>query len=128
MSKLLKHPWHLDEVPWSEDDLQMAIVQHLRQVGQPFAADFNAGRRNPGRAKAMGLEAGETDLRLYFDRGRTVWVELKKAKGAVSKAQKDRHEMLRALGHDVRVLKASNPAEAVDKIETIINEALDATV
>lgn len=123
MSKLLKHPWALDEIPWTEDDLQMAIVQHLRKTGQPFAADFNAGKRNPGRAKAMGLEAGEPDLRLYYDRGRTVFVELKRQKGVVSAAQKARHKMLRDLGHTVHVLRAKTPAEAVDKIATIIEEA-----
>lgn len=119
-NNLLTHDWSDAAVDWSEDDLQMAVVRHLRQNRILFAADFNAGKRNPGRAKAMGLEAGEPDLRLYLPGARLVMVEMKTSRGALSKAQKERHALLRQAGYTVHVLKAHTPADAVDIITTIL--------
>ncbi|MEK9754414.1 MAG: VRR-NUC domain-containing protein [Rhodospirillaceae bacterium] len=122
MSNLIRHRWDDGAVRWTEDDLQMAIVRELRRRGTVFAADFNAGKRNPGRAQAMGLTAGEPDLRLYLPGGRLLLVELKTDRGTVSKAQKDRHRTLTETGFDVRVLRAATPAEAVDKIATMLGD------
>ena len=105
----------------------MAIVRELRRREVDHAADQNAGKRSErdgARRKALGMAAGEPDLRLYFPGGRLVLVELKRQKGVLSPAQKIRIPALRALGFTVHVLKARTPAEAVDKITTIIDGEL----
>jgi hypothetical protein len=123
MTKLLRHDWTDTAAAWSEDDLQMAIVQTLRRRGILFAADQNAGKRSKrdgARRKALGMAAGEPDLRLYLDDGRIVFVEVKTARGRMSGAQIERRKALDALGYETHVLQALTPAEAVDKITTIL--------
>jgi hypothetical protein len=117
---IIARDWSDASVRWSEDHLQMAVVRELRRRGVLFAADFAAGRRNPGKAKAMGLVAGEPDLRIYLPGGRLVMVELKTDRGKVSAPQKARHAGLAALGYTVHVLRALTPAQAVEKIATIL--------
>jgi ABC-type phosphate/phosphonate transport system ATPase subunit len=50
---------------------------------------------------------------------------MKATSGTVSDAQRQRHHDLRALGHDVRVLKADTPGVAADQAEAIVMEWLD---
>lgn len=110
-------------VPWSEDDMQMAVVRELRRAGIVFAADQNAGRRSKqdgARRKALGMQAGETDIRLYFLNGRIVHVEMKAPKGTTSKEQKHWHAVLRSIGHDVYVIREKTPAAAVNRILEIV--------
>lgn len=100
----------------------MAQVEWLRKNDFLFAADFAAGVRNPGRAKALGLEAGDPDLRIYMPNGHLLLAENKTTRGALSKAQKKRHARLAENGFPVHVIRARTPAEAVDKLKTIIEE------
>lgn len=76
-----------------------------------FAADFNAGKRDATKAKATGVKAGETDLRVYGYAARLLLIEYKNAEGRLSKDQVARHALLRALGYRVEVIKASTPEE-----------------
>ena len=116
--------------PWSEDDLAMAIATELRRLEWEtqrftFAHDQNGVKRSRasgGRAKAMGMRAGEPDLRVYLTGGRIGHIELKTAKGTASAEQRERHRTLRNLGHDVRVVKAATPREAVDQTISIVKE------
>jgi hypothetical protein len=112
-------------IKWSEDDLQMAIAQYLRRAGICFAADQNAGRRSlrdGARRKAMGMTAGEPDIRLYLPGGRCVFIELKAKTGSVSPEQKARHEELRAMGFVVHVIKSSTPEDAIEKLIDILKK------
>lgn len=129
LSILHRHLWNDNSLPWTEDDLQMAIVEQLNKRellgGFTFAADMNAGKRSKklgAKLKLLGLTPGETDLRIYLNDGRIGMIELKKAKGTVSKSQKERHKLLKSLGHDVRVVKAGCPQDAVDQTLAILDE------
>ncbi|MCA0944507.1 hypothetical protein LCM08_06260 [Salipiger pacificus] len=130
MSKLLKHEWNDRNVDWNEGDLQTAIATTLRKLelaGAPFtfAADQNGAsvhrtKAEASRAKAQGMRAGEPDMRLYFSEGRLTSIELKAKLTQVSDEQVRRHKELRALGHDVRLIRAVTPQDGVDEVLTII--------
>jgi hypothetical protein len=90
-----------------EEYFQLDVAQQLRRWGLDFAADMNRGKRSMSAgmlAKAMGMQAGETDLRVYMPGGRIVLIELKCPPNGLSAAQKERHPKLRALGFEVYVL------------------------
>jgi len=93
-----------------------------------FAADQNAGRRSArdgARRKALGMAAGEPDLRIYLDGGRIVFIEMKTARGQLSKSQKQRIKALRDRDHIAYVVKAETPANAVDQVVDIITSIED---
>jgi hypothetical protein len=75
-----------------EDDLQMAVCNHLRARAMPGVLWFavpNGGKRNAreaGRMKAMGVTAGVADLILFRNK-MFFALELKAAKGRLSVAQ-----------------------------------------
>lgn len=112
MSLLLGRDPSDTRIPWSEDDLQMYVVQEAKKLGYYVAADFNAGARNPGKAKAMGILAGTPDLRFYYTKGLIVWIELKTHHGSRSAAQLKHHAILDAAGHKVYTVSAQTPALA----------------
>jgi hypothetical protein len=125
--------WHIPAA-WSEDDLAMAVASRLRQMEHmhpfTFAHDQNAARRSRtggAKAKAMGMRPGEPDVRVYLPQGRIGHIELKRPRGVVSPLQRQRHADLRALGHDVRVLRADTPGAAADQAEAIVMEWLGET-
>ena len=129
LSVLDRHLWSIDTLPWTEDQLQMAIAETLRKReklgGFTFAADQNGlrtSKRQAMKAKMAGMTPGEADLRFYLKDGRLGMIELKTSKGTVSKVQKDRHYLLKTLGHDVRVVRAGCPQEAIDKTLAILDE------
>lgn len=116
MSKLLSVAWDREDVAWSEDDHQLAVVQWLRQNGYDVAADQNAGRRSArdgARRKALGMVAGEPDLRVYLPDSKLLLIEMKRWKGRLSEEQKVRHPALASLGHRVVVVAERTPAAAV---------------
>lgn len=124
MTNIITQDWANRLVNWSEDDIQLAVVQHLRRRKIVFAADQNAGRRSMregARRKALGMAAGEPDLRIYLPGGRLVLVELKKRNGKVSAAQKERHADLVSLGFAVHTLRADTPANAVGQMVDILS-------
>lgn len=123
MSILNKASWNNPLIKWKEDDLQLAVAQHLRREGYLFAADQNAGRRSlrdGARRKALGMAAGEPDLRVYLDGGRCLFIEMKTARGRLSVSQQDRITALRDRNHLAHVVKAKTPADAVDQVIDII--------
>jgi hypothetical protein len=105
--------------------LQAAIAAHLDKIGQPFAASLEGviGSLNPYQsqlAKATGVKRGEPDIRLYFDQGRLVPVELKGESGSLSPEQKERIPMLRDLGFTVHIIRVASEADAVAAIAEIV--------
>lgn len=128
-SILDRYLWDNDTLPWTEEQMQIAIVEALRKLERvykfTFTADQNQGRRSKrqgAKLKLAGMVAGECDLRFYLDDGRLGQIELKTKRGSVSKAQKEHHKLLRSLGHDVRVVKAGCPSDAVEQVLAILDE------
>ena len=115
---------------WQEWHMQAYVVQEARRMGYVVAADMNAGKRNGAKAKAEGMQAGETDLRFYLPGAMMALIELKrggnltprKTWGSVSKAQKELHETLRGLGFYVAVVFADSPAAMWDKVRELLPE------
>lgn len=107
-----------DRVP--EWRLQAEAVAGLEELlaAHPGAFAYAAslegvlGNLNPYQsqvASATGVKRGEADLRLYLPGARLELIELKGADGKLSKVQKERHEVLAALGWIVTVIKAATP-------------------
>lgn len=102
-----------------EWEIQAEAVRRLRalpgygdeagpSVTFTLAGDFNAAKRSRQQAtiaKATGIANGEPDLRVYGQHGRLLLIELKGPKTAVSKDQKRRHPLLRALGYRVELVR-----------------------
>jgi hypothetical protein len=134
MSLLLKHDWSDASVPWLEKHLQMAVVQSLHRfedthAGQfTFAGDMNGMKASSGmvaaEAKLMGMRSGETDLRLFFPGSYLLLVEMKLATGALSKQQRERHDLFRKLGFRVELVWASTPADAVAQVSALVDGVL----
>jgi hypothetical protein len=109
-----------DRIP--EWKLQAAIAASLDAriaLEQPFAYAASLegviGTLRPKKAQevvAQGVKRGEPDLRLYFEAGRLVFIELKAADGQLTKSQKDRIPILRGLGFIVHVVHAIDESQA----------------
>lgn len=89
--------------------LQAAMVSEFHKLeGEGWqltvAADMGAAKRSfaeAAKCKAMGLTAGEPDVRVYFPGGKLVSIECKVDEKQPSEVQLKRHGRLRALGFDV---------------------------
>lgn len=104
---------------WLIQSHMIAEFNRLEADGWELSAvgDMNAGKRSPTAAqmaKAMGMKAGETDVRVYASGGRIFLIEIKLVDGVVSEDQIARHDRLRALGHRVFVPFLGTPAAARD--------------
>lgn len=116
--------WGDPDIRWDEDAIQAAVVttlHRLEKAGAPFtfAGDQNAAKRGPraaSAAKAMGMRAGEPDIRIYLNGGRALLIELKTDRGQRSKEQIARHGVLSALGWQVHTLRCRTPAEAIGRV------------
>lgn len=96
----------------TENQLQRAVVYALRLCLEPPTTVFhipNGGLRSKveaARFKGAGVLPGIPDLCILTEGGKTLFIELKSAKGRVSAAQKMRHAELRALGHRVEICRS----------------------
>ena len=70
------------------------------------------------------MTAGEADVRVYMAHGRLFQFELKTPTGRRSKAQKERHARLAALGFEVVTIAASTPDAMADTIEAQVRAAI----
>lgn len=123
MSLLLRYSPDDTSIVWLEDHIQEYIAMQLRRRGHCFAASLEGNRRTGAaimKAKRAGLEAGEPDLRIYKERGRCLFIELKRKGGTLSKVQLDRHKRLKALGFTVHVVWASTPLDGWEKVEALL--------
>ena len=108
---------------WSEANIQMYVATHSLRDGYLFHGDGNGahkGRSGGNRMKLAGAKAGWPDLVYVLESGRVVWIELKNARGVVSKAQEALHERMRAMGCEVYVVKAVDGPEAYRRIRAIL--------
>lgn len=92
----------------NENQVHKAIVGHLRYRGivrmlPMHIANNPRGPRDGARLKAMGLLAGAPDMAYALYDGQIVWHEIKTEEGKLSHVQKDVHERLRQLGHQILV-------------------------
>lgn len=121
-----------DRIPeWKLQAAAVADLERRKSEGQPFeyAASLEGviGNLNPYQsqlAKATGSKAGEPDLRLYFDGGRLVFVELKAEGGRLKQSQKERIPLLEARGFTVHVVEAASEEEVVAKVGAIVDAEL----
>lgn len=114
----------VDRVP--EWKLQAAVCAELSRRGVVFAAGLEGVRlskRQRQLAALTGMQAGETDLRIYRPNARLVSIELKAEGGRLNAAQKDRHALLRSLGFEVHTVKATTEAEAVRLVLDVLGLA-----
>lgn len=111
--------WAPDAKPrrHEEDDLQMAIVQHLRLLAPKNVLWWhcpNGGTRSKrmgARLKAMGVRPGVFDLNFILADGRFAAMELKAPKdGRMSKAQHDFEDTCADLGVETCVCSNINSA------------------
>lgn len=114
---------------WRYQAEVIARLNKLADDGLPiaYAGDMGAGRRSRAEqmlAKTTGLVAGEPDIRVYLQGGRSLLLELKTPTGSRSKAQKDRHELLTGLGFEVLTLKAQTPEALADLAEQHVRARL----
>ena len=100
---------------WKEWELQAYIIQEARRAKYVVAGDMNAGKRNPGQAKATGILAGEPDMRFYLEGPRLVLIELKTKKGIVSEGQLKHHDKLKLFGFEVYTVFGESPVDAWEK-------------
>ena len=109
-----------------ERALQKRVVEWLNLSVPPppdgpfwTAINPNSGKRSLHAAvlsKAMGLKAGMPDL-LFLWKGQLLWVELKAAKGSVSKAQKATHQALKDAG-SIATVVCKSEQELSDVLDT----------
>jgi len=125
-----KFPASHEGIKWSEADIQSYIVLKLRELAfdNPnflFWADMGGMKTNirtACKAKALGLERGVPDLFIMLRGHRLVSIELKNAKGVVSKEQKERHKLMKELGFPVFVIKARSPMHGWLQVGDILRE------
>ena len=107
-----------------ERDIQSHLVAWLRLHDYLFEGSLaGEGYRSPvqaARAKAQGITPGMPDLHIYLAGGKTLFIELKGPRGSLSPAQKDVHEKLIALGHEVHVIKSPTPFDALENLIKIL--------
>jgi hypothetical protein len=119
------------ELEWKLQAAQCVRLRAMPEYGKlfTFAGSMEAGKRGPQariQAKATGMEAGEPDLRIYLKGGRCGFIENKAGDGRLRPEQTKRHELLRALGFVVEVVRAATEQEAADKAEAIVRTWLAA--
>lgn len=108
----------------SEHQEQKAVVDWCKKRGIPVAAvpnGFHVQKRDAkfygmlNALKAEGFSSGFPDL-IVFPSDKILFIEMKvRQGGTVSDKQKEWHETLTSLGHDVSVCHGAE--QAIDKIE-----------
>lgn len=113
---------------WSEGNIQIYVATHSLRDGYLFHADGNGNFLHGSQAskkKLSGARAGWPDLVYILDskyagEPRTVYIELKNAKGRLSPAQELLHDRMKRLGCEVYVVKALDGPEAYRRIRAIL--------
>lgn len=97
----------------NEDQLQESIFHLLERILQPeeaLATHFPAGGYHltpaaRARLYRIGLRRGWPDAFICYAPGRILWLEVKTATGNTSPAQRAVHLHLRAMGHNVVIVR-----------------------
>lgn len=111
-----------------EHNLQVSIVQFLRYQGYIVFAIANGGSRNVVEAvnlKKEGVLAGVADLQVILKDGRSIFLELKTAKGKQSQSQIDFENNLKELGHNYYVIRSIDEViNILDKFRNISKNSM----
>jgi hypothetical protein len=106
---------------WSETQIQSYVVMNARRAVYVVHGDTNGAnktRLSASQAKATGMLAGWPDL-CFAVPGCPVFVEMKKADGRLSHAQKAVHDHMAAMGYPVHTVFAPTPASAWEQVKAI---------
>lgn len=100
-----------------EDQIQQSIVDLLKWVLPDEVAwthvahgGYQLTKAASARLYRLGLTKGWPDILLCYGGRKMLWMEVKAPRGALSRAQKDRHAQLQALGHVVVVVRSADDA------------------
>ena len=103
--------------PWkgTERQIQRAILQACDNFLIPEAIVFHAAQnrlteREGKFWKALGVVPGVPDLIFYLPRGVTLGMEIKTPEGRLSPAQRLFHEKLKAMEHNIYVVRSVDEA------------------
>lgn len=109
--------------PWLEWEMQAYSVSKLRPLGYTVHGDQNAGKRNPGKAKASGMLSGFPDLSVWLPSEKVILFEIKRTiGGTVSPVQSGLHKVLTGFGFLVYVIWAETPDECFQKIYDVVKD------
>lgn len=87
----------------TEKDIEQAIITALRLSGWVVIKIPNEAVY---KQRVQGVRKGAPDLIAFGAGGRVVLLEVKAPSGRLSPHQRHTHEVLRHLGHDVRVVRS----------------------
>ena len=96
-----------------EDRLQKDIVKAARQLGFLVIRIKNEGKRTPKQTshdKSMGMHVGCSDLVCISKKGLATFMEIKSAKGVLSKAQTEFGHAVGSLGFTYWVVRSYDEA------------------
>lgn len=105
----------------SEHSIQATLITHLDYLMRREIVRLaipNGGMRHPAvgaMLKREGLLPGSPDLVFAMAKGKTLWLEMKKAKGRLSDAQIGIHYKLQQLGHLVETAYSLDEALEICK-------------
>ena len=97
---------------YEESIIQVKIVKHLRKNKIFVYSSLNAGARSAASGRRMKLEgmlAGVSDLTIHLY-NKTVFVEIKKPTGTLSKSQKEFKKNVEALGFEYIIWRSLSQA------------------
>lgn len=110
-------------VGWSESQIQMFIITQSFRNGVLITGCMEQGLRSKsagGKAKAMGMTAGMPDMLCWLTNGKIIGIELKTKIGKLSDVQKEFHNRLLNLGHNVFTVYADCPFNGWQQIKEIL--------
>lgn len=104
---------------WKEWEIQSYVVMELRRMGYIVHGDQNGASKTPrgiAQAKVTGALAGWPDLTILPPNLPVQFVELKLAGGRPSKEQTALHAQMRAMEHNIEIVYAESPVDALEQI------------
>lgn len=112
----------------TEDQIQIKVNHHFKSLEAALGNFFyyavpNGGKRDVREAsklKAMGVRPGVADMVFLGEGGKTVFIELKAAKGVLSDSQKLFHGIVTRLGFASYTIPAKDGYEAIQRIESVL--------
>ena len=112
-----------------EKSLHTAILNelrnylHLKKLSYfPNLEGARRDKRQQVAAMLHGMRAGRPDIEIFLSNGRTVFIELKTSRGRLTDKQKQIHQELDDLGHDVRTIYAPDAVSAIKSLHKILCE------